>query len=474
MPLISIEEEHNYLASLGSRPTGSVAHKLLIERVAQKFIDLGLTIHRDTHTFTKWELPSKDNLNLSIDGKSIEVSSAFPYSGQTTPNGISAKLVYVKNNKNKHWKKARGAIAVFEVPHILVPVNLLLSSWENKKIDGYGKNPLLSAMALGPKLHKAKKAGVLAVIAVWKGLSKEEAIGQYLPFTFPYQDIPAVWLAGESAEAIISGAKEERNANIVLNASLIENCITETIWASVPGKNTNETIIISTHSDGVNVLEENGHLGLLKLAEQAVQQLNERTMVFAFITGHMHIPAVTDHGQASTAWLKKHPELWRGNKNEAKAVGALVIEHLGAREFQENSSGKYETSHKAEAEIIYATTAELNSLVKKIWNKENVENVYKPSSLIHFGEGEPLYENKIPAIALLTTPTYLLAEREENFVDINLAKQQIENFSKLLFAFDGTAKIDFGKVKLPSLLNKLLIRIRVLMFVLKIKIPHKK
>lgn len=473
MPVISIEEEHNFLASLGSRTTGSVAHKRLIEHVAQKFTDLGLTVNYDTHTFTRWELKKREDVKLSVDGKNIEVSSAFPYSGRTGPEGISAKLVLVKSNKNADWKKAKGAIAVFEVPHVSVPVNLLLSSWENKKIEGVVKNPLLSAMALGPKLQKAKNAGVLAVIAVWKGLSEEAAKGQYLPFTFPYQDLPAIWLAGKSVERVILNAKEECRANIIINAVLEENCKTETIWTTVPGKRTDETIIISTHSDGVNVLEENGHLGLLKLAEQAVRQLNERTMVFAFISGHMHIPAVTDHGQASTAWLKKHPELWRGNKNEAKAVGALVIEHLGARAFEENASGKYEATHKAEAEIIYATTPQLNDLAKKTWNKERANNIFKPGALIHFGEGEPLYENKIPAIALLTTPVYLLAEREEDFVDVNLAKQQIENFSKLLFAFDTMAKSDFGKVKLPSLLSKLLIRMRVLMFVMKTKILHK-
>lgn len=471
MSVISLEEEHNYLISLGTRPTGSIAHKELIERVAEKLTGMGLTIHRDTHNFTRWEIQTKDAVSLNIDGKSIPISSVFPYSGQTGPDGFKGKLIHVKGNKNKHWKKAKGAIAVFEVSHIEVPVNLLISSWDTTKIEGSIKNPLLSAMALGPKLRKAKRAGVLAVIAVWKGLSEEGAKSQYLPFTFPYQDIPAVWVAGESGNRIISAAKETRDANFTLSAVLETNCKTETIWAVVKGKRTDETIIVSTHSDGVNIAEENGHLGLLKLAEQAMKQLNERTIVFAFITGHMHIPAVTDHGQASTAWLKNHPELWRGNKNEAKAVGALVIEHLGAREFKENSSGKYEATNKAEPEIIYATTTELNILVRKTWKgvSDNTENVFKPSALIHFGEGEPLYENKIPAVALVTAPSYLLAERNEEFVDLNIAKRQIESFSKLLFTFDAMPKGDFGKVKLPSVWSKLIMSLRVLRLMMQIK-----
>ena len=56
-------------------------------------------------------------------------------------------------------------------------------------------HPVLAATVFGPDLAAAKAAGAIGVVAVWKGLKAAQAKDQYVPFTLPYQDIPALWVA---------------------------------------------------------------------------------------------------------------------------------------------------------------------------------------------------------------------------------------------------------------------------------------
>jgi hypothetical protein len=146
---------------------------------------------------------------------------------------------------------------------------------------------------------------------VWKGLTPEQAADQYVPFTFPYRDIPAVWVAGEQGEQLLDSARQGARATLTLDAALSPNAITDTVWTVVEGELSNESILVATHSDGVNAIEENGAVGVLELARMfAAGPRPRRTLVFVFATGHLRLPAVTGQGQAMTAWLTAHPDWW--------------------------------------------------------------------------------------------------------------------------------------------------------------------
>uniref|UniRef100_UPI000561EB48 hypothetical protein n=1 Tax=Microbacterium sp. B19 TaxID=96765 RepID=UPI000561EB48 len=106
-----------------------------------------------------------------------------------------------------------------------------------------------------------------------------------------------------------------------------------TVWAvsSGSGIHADESVLVVTHSDGGNAVEENGFIGLLELARDAAETPHDRTIVFVLVAGHLRIPAVTAHGQATTAWLHAHPEWWSPAADGRTAVAGLVIEHLGAK-----------------------------------------------------------------------------------------------------------------------------------------------
>jgi hypothetical protein len=137
-------------------------------------------------------------------------------------------------------------------------------------------------------------------------------------------------------EAQAAHLKAGGAATLVLEAALDE-ADTDTLHAILPGRNPHETIIVNTHTDGPNACEENGAAGLLALAKAHGSRTDrQRSIVFVFATGHFQIPQLVEgHGQATLAWLRRHPELWDGKPGHARAVAGLTLEHLGCLEWKD-------------------------------------------------------------------------------------------------------------------------------------------
>ncbi len=456
------------LKELGPRTSGNEAHRTLISEVATELSELGYDVQRDRHTLERWDaLPN--STTLQIEGVDIPLSSVWPYSGETGPLGVTAPLILLQGWRKK-WKAAAGKIAVIEVHNIDVPARLLFDSWGDKRPFDTLANPVIGSELANIELTKAREAGVLGVIAVWGSITDEAASGQYLPFTRDYQGIPAVWAPESQRSTLLTAAACGQDATLILDARKTKGAKMDTLWAVSrgTGPQANEVVLVVTHSDGGNSVEENGHLGLLALARDAAVTPHNRTIVFVYTAGHLRIPSVTKHGQATTAWLAAHPEYWSPSHNGLTAVAGLVIEHLGAKHFcVDPSSGQYGPDGTLEPELLYTTTPELTQLALTAWKGAgmNATIPVKPGALVHLGEGEPLFEHGIPAIALVTGPMYLLAETDADWVDIEALTRQIDSFRRLLTHLASHVdSATFGVVKRPSKLRKVLAMARILLF----------
>ncbi|EWC64333.1 hypothetical protein UO65_0343 [Actinokineospora spheciospongiae] len=415
-----VDAELDFLRNLGPRLTGSPQHHRLVDRVAEQVRALGLPVAEDRHRFTRWDLTGA--AGLSVGGEPVEVASVFPYSGTGRVTGPLVRL----RGPVPRWSRARGGIAVVEVRNRELPFAEVVRVWGSQQPWEPLAHPLIPATIAGLGLHRARRAGVRGVVFAWRGLAAEDARGQYVPFTLPYQDIPAAFVAGEAADAVLDAAARGRSGDLDVPATLTPGASMRTLWTTVEGtQRPDETVLVVTHTDGTNVVEENGHIGLLALARDAVDTPPRRTVVFAFVAGHLRIPAVTRSGQAATRWLRDHPDLWSGPR---RAVAGLGVEHLGARA----------------PELLYATTPRLRDLAAAEWPGTRVS---RPSPLIHFGEGEPLLHHGIPAISLVSAPIDLLSTRPGDHVDPDLLHRQVDSFRRVLARLDDTAADDLGQVR---------------------------
>lgn len=472
-----IRREIDYLTQLGPRFTGSMQQEQLINRVTRQLSEIGLTIQTDVHQFTRWDGPAtpSDEL-LSIDGRPTEVASTFPYSGTTGPAGVTAPLRRIPGPVPP-WPLARGKIAVVPINNRTLPARELLRTYPGSPPWPPLSNPLIPAVVSGSTLRLARRAGVKAVIFAWKsGITAQNAHGQYIPFILPYQRLPAVFVAGSATSAVLDAARRHARARLVLDAQVTPAARTRSVWAQIPGTGrARESVLIVSHSDGVNTVEENGHIGLVSLARSLVARRPERTVVIALITGHLRIPALTSHGQATTRWLDDHPELWAGGSG-LKAVGGLVIEHLGALEYRDDPSrGTYGPTGAAEPEILYASTAELARLAREEWSgaQPGPTRITAPNSLIQFGEGQPLLQKGIPNISLVTGPQYLLSTTPREYVDPDLAGRQIASFHRLMRRMDRMPGFSFGSVPPANVMTRAVDAARVLRSFVPLRIPRR-
>jgi hypothetical protein len=465
--LTELAAKVEWLREIGPRETGNPNHVRFVEWIGEQLASFGLQVRRDSHTFDRWSVLANDSRcalavqNSAGDTQTVAVSSAYPYSGRTGPGGVTGSLQLVGCGWRR-WKDAAGKIAVVEVPNPSAPRSLLFDDVGHIPVDSVGfrdsyPHPVVSATVFGPDLVAAKAAGAIGVVAVWKGLAAAQAADQYVPFTFPYRDIPAIWVAGEAGKQLLHRARQGARATLTLDATLSPCATTDTLWTVVQGEATNESILVVTHTDGVNSVEENGAIGVLELARMFANGLRpKRTLIFLFITGHLRIPAVTDHTQtttaclrahpeqATTAWLRAHPEWWSGRDGASVAVAGLVIEHLGALAQARCGSGD---RVEPDVELTYATNEAMQEIVKKSWagRQRGKVLIAQPGGLIHFGEGEPLYKRGIPAIALVTAPEYLLATTKADLVDIELMHEQIGAFARALMVLESTPTKLLGK-----------------------------
>lgn len=449
--------EISLLADLKSRVTGSPSHNRLIDHIQAELELLGFTVYNDTLTFTYLDQPQSPP-SLTVGNQSVEISSYLPYSGTTDNAGISGKLIDLTGpgDMEPNWASAKGGIAVLNITNTPWNISATLALWPEQP-PWYVESgmPDLTAEAKVANLTQAALAGVNGVVYVWQDISVGNARGQYVPFKRLFQGVPAVYVAGDAAESVTKATNAKQNAHLTLAGDLVPETPTRTVWIVVEGtKYPNESVIINTHTDGVNAVEENGHIALLAKAKDLASNPPERTTVLLFVTGHMRQPAFSK-GKATTRWLQDNPHYWKGGAGQMKAVASVCVEHLGAVDFVEDlSTGRYWTTGNQTDELLYANTPEMVNVTEKFWDgaypgKIRVNNPIPKG--VQSGEGEPLTIVKVPNLSLITTPLYLLAEMPDDFdertlINVSAMGRQIDSFMKIWDALDTMPTKSFGIV----------------------------
>ncbi len=450
-------EGMNKMNSFGTRLTGSKGHTDFINYLKDEINKMGVPVFSDPFYFKRWE-EKRSSIEI-VDGDkvvNIPVASAYPYSGQTSADGITEELVFVESIKD--IPKTKGKIAVFNINNI----NFLPSEIAFDKRTSFPENVALEKKYEGPvatafiqcfygmvsKLTKAK-----AVILIWKGLHDDMVKGQYLSFIMGYQNIPMLWVNESDGKRVVEAAEKHKKAKFVLEAEIDNHAFTESFYAIIKGKNQKENVIINTHTDGTNCVEENGPIALLELMKNLKDKELERTHIFVFTTGHFRLHHFKDirtgSFQSASRWLAMHRELWDGKGDHRKCVANLTLEHMGCKEWRD-IGGEYKYTGKPEVELVYTGNKVVDKLyIDAVKGRENVRTMtLRGHNALHFGEGQNFFTMGIPEISLVPAPYYLCVvsdSHEMEKFDIDLMTEQTETFARLIEKIEKMSSKALGR-----------------------------
>lgn len=443
------------------RFTGNSAHRRYVDMLESEMQASGLEVARDKYTFPRWEV-RKWALSAQPAGgppEVLPVTFYYPHSGQTGPEGVSGPLVYAGRMASDLSAKPdlsvdmRGKIAFID--YEIVPTNY--NDWYRPwgfnvpdttippLADGLGSYP-----HTGWSLAEYKKAGAVGVIFGWTNVSDEQATGQNWPFGQALQDIPALLVGRETGSKIRQLASSGGTATLTLEADVFQDAGTDSLVATLPGVSRDEVLIVHTHTDGPNIVQENGGVALLSLAKyfsKLPAGSRKRTLVFSLITGHDNA-AYLPGKQGS--FIQRHPDLMKN------AVAAVTIEHFGCKEWRDDESHSH-YSPTGKNELGYAIThhetlgkLELESArgtddrrVAVVEPKQNVRNAR------YLGIGGSFANTGLPTLGYFGAPSYLNMVAADGCIG-KLNKEiyhgQVEEQARLLHALDTTPASDLQRL----------------------------
>lgn len=429
-----------WMTKLGPRFAGNKAHITFVNFLASQVQALGLEVTRDTMKMPlRWEARSWGLNIIPASGQRFKapVTSYFPWSGQTSAEGVTGELVYAGKKPSFNLSGLQGKVALIEVP---MEENRFYDYEPWGVYPPVEKFPTSYSPARAPlsNITQFQKAGAVGVILVWTNISDANAADQYTPFCRDYVNIPALYVGRKTGAKLKAMAGSGTKATVMLEADLDHNSPTDHIIATLPGTSTNEFLIVNTHTDGTNAVEENAGLGLVALAKyfsQIPKAQRNRTIAFVFASGHMSHPYVNSIDDI----IRMHPELIK------KTVAAMTIEHMGCREWLDDALLNYKATGKNEWGVAYSRIKSLADVTMEcLKGSGDVRTASVNPRKGHWhGEGRSLSDiAKIPTIGYIPGPNYLCAAPANGCiekVDPGRIHSEIEVFAKIIHKLDTMA-----------------------------------
>jgi hypothetical protein len=469
-----VRADFKRMVDFGPRLTGSHAHNRFIEWLEREFTSAGLKLLPcDVYETSRWEV-GRFGLDL-LEGPAagpVNVATYFPRSKETPAAGLTAPLVYggspppVSANGTDvaalqaglarypaelaSWAQAlpgtlggspEGSILLVDLPApppltagLFTPLMTFYSGdMQEAATSDYKRLWLIPGLSM--PLAPFAAMGAAGVVFILDA-SYEALEGQYVPFEWQNEDIPALFVDRDTGAALRAQASARPKARLTLTATR-KTVPSPTVTAVLPGRGSaaKETIIFNTHTDGQGFVEENGPVAFVQLARHfaslpASKRL-ERTLVFACWPGHMS----NDLPQAK-GWIDAHKDL------VDRAAAALTIEHLGCSEWTDSPDRGYHATGKPELFAVWTTQGKMFETVRDATVKHGLPRTALMRPPAQFGVGGPFQQAGIPQIGAIAGPEYLLTisdNGELDKLDEKLAAKQIAWIAEIA---RGVDKID--------------------------------
>ncbi len=421
--IVTPEEAYEWhVAKDAQGPTysGSPSWKSFLAILESKLKEYGtIDVVRNAWTYDRWytsDWPDDTKWTLVSGGDPVKVAHYGAYSGSTGKQGVSAPLVYY--DAKSRPESIEGKIVVFPTsplgnifkqfdneylsdPETFPDVDTEVPASETVTLDIFWQ--LLQIRTLVGVLEKGNAAGAIVVFDA----SYDRVAGLYsFPVPAPY-DAPTLFLDRDAGRKVIEDAKNGETATLTLLAT-VEPTETYQLVGYLPGKHygtpKDEMIILSTHTDGPSISQDNGAFGLLGIVHyfSHIPQSDRPRTLMVFLDNRHYMPGM-ESAFADEDWFARHPEALKS------IVAHVATEHMGQVEYRELGS-VFEPTGRVEASFLYATNNQLliDNAIQAVkdnkWPRVMVQCVARPG--IHgksqgpwFGLGRRWMEKGLPGFA---------------------------------------------------------------------------
>jgi hypothetical protein len=443
-----IRDDVERMVRFGPRLTGTPAHNAFIDWVQDELERAGCVSYpRDEKPFTYWNA-QRWSLDL-LDGPKpgpVRTAHYFPRSGETPDGGITAKLVPLERPD-----QIAGNIVLIDLklPPQLTE-SFFLSMANSYHWTGHTPDPTrdykrawVATVGPGPALQRAQDLGAIGAVFILDA-SREAAEGCYLPFNDTFYSCPALWVDRDTGAELTAAAQNGPKVRLTLTAEK-RKTTSPSVVCVLPGQS-DEVMVVNTHTDGQNAFEENGAVTLVHLARHfnalASGKRLKRSLVFSAVTGHM-----TQELPQTGGFVEDHPDLI------AAAAAGMTIEHYGAAEWVDDATGYHATGDPEGCGLWTSESGVLPPILDSL-AADDIPHTYvlRPRPL-YLGIGGALYDAGVPGASFIAGPGHLVNVVDNGHIDkfdAALAERQTRWTANLLTTFDGMTAADMmrGDVQL--------------------------
>lgn len=436
----------------GFRPAGSPEEIAYTERLASQLRSMGIEdVRLEPYAVKRW-VADRSALDLLGDApQSVALAGYIPFSGDTGPEGLERQVVYLPglaavnlegllldllNRPGSAGLQALleqvlalpgdglaglsaivGAITAADVQDKIVLYDLpkaalTLGALEavalhvNDANDTMGLTTpysrpfvdMVVAQLITTALKLAGAAGAIGII----GYPPAAANGSYYPFFLrDLPSLPTLYLDRDTGAALKARLAEPLGgavrARLTLDA-LEEDATAYNLTAIIPGQ-TPQEILLSSHTDGTNSIEDNGPAAILGIARYFTRvpvAQRPRSLRIVFGGGHFG-------GGGLHQYVEEHL-----GELSSKVLVAIEIEHIGAREWLEIAPGVMGLTGLNEPQVLMTPLDAPFQRESALFADQFDRSIVLPP-LLPFGEGQ-IYRNEggLPMIQYITGPVYLL------------------------------------------------------------------
>ncbi|MFK0174082.1 hypothetical protein ACIQU5_35465 [Streptomyces sp. NPDC090306] len=313
------------LDARGLRATGSDAHHAYVASLVDRLGRVGVDdVRRETLPLRRWT-PLSWRLSVAGSDGPVDIPLVAPvaYSGSTPAEGVRAEL---------SAEAVEGRIGVVDVPLPALSAQVFddLDWGEHQDIRrGENYDPgtpyervWLSQDTMREHLDRFARAGAAGLVLI-VDLPAEALREGYLLYDGVHRGVPAVFVGREQGERLRAAAATGQEATLVLEAR-VDDVETANVLGLIPGAS-DEIVVLHSHTDGTNGLEDNGPEAVLAMAQylsRVPRHELPRSVLVLLTTGHFS----THTAWGLEAFLERHRD-----DLVPRIAAALCLEHLGAR-----------------------------------------------------------------------------------------------------------------------------------------------